>query len=148
MRRKVKPKAINIEKYGDRTTLIANGATVNGDLQFEGALQIEGRVIGNVTAAEGLVRIADNGYVEGEIRSPHIIINGKVTGDVHSSEHLELAAQAEVNGNVFYKLIEMVMGAQVNGSLEYSPEPQVASAPAARQEQERMEIAAEADPLL
>ncbi|WP_426414612.1 bactofilin family protein [Aestuariirhabdus sp. LZHN29] len=129
MRRKVKPKAINIEKYGDRTTLIANGTIVTGDVQFEGALQVEGRVIGNVTATEGLVRIADNGYVEGEIRSPHIIINGKVTGDVHSTEHLELAAQAEVNGNVYYKLIEMVMGAQVNGSLEYSPEPQVKALP-------------------
>ncbi len=123
MRRKVKPKAVNIEKFGDCTTLIANGTTISGDVQFEGALQVEGRIVGNVTAIDGLVRVADNGYVEGEIRAPHIIINGKVTGDVHSSEHLELAAQAEVNGNVYYKLIEMVMGALVNGSLEFSPEP-------------------------
>lgn len=123
MRRKVKPRAINFEKYGDSTTLIANGTTLNGDIHFDGALQIEGRVIGNVTASEGLVRVADNGYVEGKICAPHVIINGKVTGDVRSSEHLELAAQAQVNGNVYYKLIEMVMGALVNGSLEFSPEP-------------------------
>ena len=38
-------------------------------------------------------------------------------GDVYSSEHIELAAKARVIGNVYYHLIEMVMGSEVNGSL-------------------------------
>jgi cytoskeletal protein CcmA (bactofilin family) len=40
-----------------------------------------------------------------------------VEGDVYSSEHIELAAKARVIGNVYYHLIEMVMGSEVNGSL-------------------------------
>jgi len=40
-----------------------------------------------------------------------------VEGDVHSTQHLELAAKARVVGNVYYHLIEMVMGSEVNGSL-------------------------------
>src|SRR5690625_6325461 len=49
-----------------------------------------------------------------------VIINGNVTGNVYSSKHVELAAKAVVEGNVHYQLIEMVKGAQVNGSLVYS----------------------------
>ena len=46
-----------------------------------------------------------------------------VEGDVYSSDHIELAAKARVVGNVYYNLIEMVMGSEVNGSLLHrSPE--------------------------
>ena len=38
-------------------------------------------------------------------------------GDVRSANHLELAAKAVVIGNVYYNLIEMVMGSEVNGNL-------------------------------
>ena len=38
-------------------------------------------------------------------------------GDVRSSSHIELAAKAVVLGSVYYNLIEMVMGSEVNGNL-------------------------------
>ena len=48
---------------------------------------------------------------------PSAIINGLVQGNVRSADHLELAAKAVVVGNVYYNLIEMVMGSEVNGNL-------------------------------
>ena len=48
---------------------------------------------------------------------PSAIINGLVQGDVRSTIHIELAAKAVVAGNVYYNLIEMVMGSEVNGNL-------------------------------
>ena len=45
------------------------------------------------------------------------VVTGTVIGDVHAPGHVELAAQARVHGNVYYSLIEMAMGAEVNGSL-------------------------------
>ncbi len=104
-------------------TLIAHGAELVGDITFRGGLHIDGRIRGNVLAEDGaqaVVRLSDKGEVEGEIRAPHIIINGVIKGDVYSSEHLELAAKASVTGNVYYNMIEMVMGAEVNGSLMHS----------------------------
>ena len=64
-----------------------------------------------------MIRIAETGVVEGEIWVPSAVVNGLVKGDLHSSKHLELAAKSVVIGNVFYNLIEMVMGSEVNGSL-------------------------------
>jgi cytoskeletal protein CcmA (bactofilin family) len=101
-------------------TLISSKTEFIGDIHFSGGLHVDGIVKGSVKAAKGsnaVVRISDHGVIEGEVSAPHVIINGQVVGDVHSSEHVELAGNACVTGTVHYNLIEMVMGAQVNGNL-------------------------------
>ena len=57
------------------------------------------------------------GLVEGEIRAPHIVIDGEVSGDVFASSHLELGSRSRVRGNLHYALMEMAMGAQIEGRL-------------------------------
>lgn len=107
------------------TTLISKDTTVTGDISFAGNLVIEGRVEGNIFAedtAGANLKVLDSGSVAGEIRVPSIVINGSVVGDVFAAEHVELAAKAVVDGNVHYKLIEMVKGAQVNGNLLFRQE--------------------------
>jgi len=102
------------------TSLISRATEVTGDIHFSGALEVEGKVRGNIYADEDSsaeVRIRESGLVQGEIKVPSVIINGLVEGDVHSTQHLELAAKARVLGNVYYHLIEMVIGSEVNGSL-------------------------------
>jgi cytoskeletal protein CcmA (bactofilin family) len=113
----------NAMAFSNNHTLISRGTKVVGDLHFTGDLQIEGHVCGNIMAESGndaKLVVAEKGVVEGEIRVPMVIINGSVNGNVYSSKHVELASKAVVEGNVHYQLIEMVKGAQVNGSLVYS----------------------------
>ena len=100
-------------------TLIAPSARIVGDIEFNGGLHIQGEVDGNITVGEdgGQLVIGESGVVRGEIRVPRITINGRVEGDVNATEHLELASKAQVEGNVFYVMIEMLMGARVNGKL-------------------------------
>ena len=71
-----------------------------------------------------LLTIGTNGYVEGLINVPHIMILGRVKGDVHALEHVELMAESRIEGNVYYKLIEMAMGAEVNGQMLHTVEKQ------------------------
>jgi cytoskeletal protein CcmA (bactofilin family) len=102
------------------TTLISKATEITGDVHFGGVLEVEGKVRGNIYAdddSSAEVRVRESGLVQGEIKVPSVIINGLVEGDVHSTQHLELAAKGRVVGNVYYHLIEMVMGSEVNGSL-------------------------------
>ena len=104
------------------TTLISKATEITGDLHFSGVLEVEGKIRGNIYAdddSSAEVRIRESGLVQGEIKVPLVIVNGLVEGDVHSTQHLELAAKARVVGNVYYHMIEMVMGSEVNGSLSH-----------------------------
>ena len=104
------------------TTLISHETVIVGDVHFCGNLDVEGLVQGNIIAQSGkeaLLRVVGKGRVEGEIRVPCVIVNGVVQGDVYSSKHLELASKSRVQGNVFYTLVEMAAGAEVNGSLTH-----------------------------
>ena len=101
-------------------SLVANNCEIEGDIHFSDQLLINGVVKGNVYAREcikAVVTVSEKGCVEGEIHVPNVIINGKVFGDIHSEKHVELAAKAEIKGNVYYDLIEMVMGSRVDGKL-------------------------------
>jgi cytoskeletal protein CcmA (bactofilin family) len=107
-------------------TLIGAGTTIKGDLSFSGGLHIDGTVHGSIVAAPGaeaMLVVSEKGMIEGEVRAPHVVINGNLKGDIVASERIELASQARVQGNIYYKLLEMAAGAQVNGQIVREEEP-------------------------
>lgn len=101
-------------------SLIGRHTETLGDLRFSGGLHVDGTVKGNVYADDdsgAVLTLSEYGTVEGEVRVPNVVLNGTVIGDVHARDQIELAANARITGNVYYQLIEMAMGAEVNGSL-------------------------------
>lgn len=110
-------------------SLVGHSTKIMGNIDFTGGLLIDGKVIGNISATEdehATITISENGYVQGEIQIPNIIINGTVEGNVYASKHVELARKARVFGNVYYHLFEMAMGAEVNGNLVHVEDDLVA----------------------
>ena len=114
-------------------TLIGQNSELQGDIVFSGGLHVDGTIKGNVFAdaeSASVLSVSERGHIEGEVRVPNIVLNGSVKGDIHASDHIELAEKARVVGNVYYKFIEMVRGAEVNGSLVhkedgFQPAPKV-----------------------
>jgi cytoskeletal protein CcmA (bactofilin family) len=100
-------------------SLIGSGTELHGDVHFKDGLHIDGVVKGNVIAEgeHSMLTMSEDGRIEGEVRVHNLVLNGEVVGDVYASEHIELAPAARVTGNVYYNLIEMAMGAEVNGNL-------------------------------
>ena len=101
-------------------SLIGQNTEIHGDVIFSGGLHVDGTVKGSVIAEKGedsVLTLSERGTIEGEVKVPNVVVNGSVIGDVHATGHVELAALARVHGNVYYSLIEMAMGAEVNGKL-------------------------------
>lgn len=101
-------------------TVIGFGTVIKGNVTFTGGLHVDGSIVGNVIAepdSSAALTLSEKGVVEGDIRVPNVILNGKVVGDVYASERVELAQNAKITGTVYYKLLEMAMGAEVNGQL-------------------------------
>ena len=102
------------------STVIGEGTTISGDLVFSGGLHLDGSVKGDISASEGdevTLTVSEKGEVNGDVRVTHMILNGTVIGDVYVTGRVELAPQARVTGSLYYKLLEMAMGAEVNGQL-------------------------------
>ena len=109
-------------------TLIGSNSKLYGDLNFQGGCHIDGTVKGSVSAdpdTDSALSISDIGNVDGGVTVPYVILNGIVKGDVFASKRVELGATARVIGNVYYNLIQMAEGAEINGKLVHQPEGQV-----------------------
>ncbi len=109
-------------------TLIGANSKVSGDLHFRGGCHIDGTIKGNVVAdpdTESALSISDAGLVDGAVSVPYVVLNGIVKGDVFASQRVELGATARVIGNVYYNLIQMAEGAEINGKLVHQAEGQV-----------------------
>lgn len=117
-----KPKPIRPD-VGAIDTLIGPQVTIRGDVVFSGGLYVEGHIQGKVIAEAGgraVLTLAEQGSIEGEVQVPVVVINGRMTGDVHALERIELAAKARVQGNLHYKVVEMSAGAQLTGRLVHA----------------------------
>lgn len=101
-------------------TLIGVSTEMKGDIAFSGGLRIDGKLKGNITARaddNSTLVLSENALVTGDVSVPHMIVNGKIKGNVRSAERLELQPKAEISGDVTYKVLEIAAGAQLNGTM-------------------------------
>jgi cytoskeletal protein CcmA (bactofilin family) len=101
-------------------TLIGKGARVHGDIDFQGGLHLDGHIIGAVRSnesRESTLSVSETGSIEGAVQVPNVVLSGTIHGDIHAIERVVLGATARVEGNVYYGIIEMTLGAQIIGKL-------------------------------
>ena len=109
-------------------TLVGANTKVSGDVSFSGGCHVDGTVNGNVSAdpdSDSALSVSEDGNIEGGVTVPYVILHGIVKGDLFASQRVELGPTARVIGNVYYNLIEMAIGAEINGKLVHHPEGQV-----------------------
>ena len=109
-------------------TLVGPETKISGDVFFRGHCHVDGIIKGSVSAdpdTSSILSIADTGTVDGGVTVPFVVLNGIVKGDVFANQRVELGATARVVGNVYYNLIQMAEGAEINGKLVHQPEGQV-----------------------
>jgi cytoskeletal protein CcmA (bactofilin family) len=105
--------------------LIGAGTRIEGNINFSGGLRVDGHIKGGVAAADekpSTLVLAEHASIEGEIHVSHAVINGTVVGPIHGGEYVELQAKANVTGDVYYKTLEIQLGAIVQGRLVHRGE--------------------------
>ena len=101
-------------------SLIAQGSHIDGNVKFAEGLRVDGEVVGDILASPeqaSILVISESAVVQGKIHADHVIINGTVHGPVHARELLELQPKARIEGDVYYKALEMHQGAMITGQL-------------------------------
>ncbi len=98
-------------------SIVAKDLTIAGDLQADGVVRIEGRVVGNVHAGDQVL-ISEGGIVEGDVVAREAVVAGRVHGCIHGEERVELQASAVVHGDITTRRLLMQEGGQVNGGVK------------------------------
>ncbi len=105
------------EKFG---TLIGPQAEFEGQLLLGESVRIDGRVVGNVLARPDQaisVVIGPDAEVVGDVSAERVIVAGKVAGNIHAKDRIELHAGCLIQGDLKYTSIAVEHGARVQGLL-------------------------------
>ena len=101
------------------TTLIGENTEIKGVVHFSGGLHVVGIINGGAVSEneDSLLIVSESALVTGEVRVKHLIVNGQIDGDIYVDGKVELFDKARINGDIHYKILELPVGAQVNGKL-------------------------------
>lgn len=101
-------------------SLIGQGTSLSGNLNFAGGLRVDGRVEGDVVAADpknGTLVVSEKAVITGSVRCSHLILNGEINGPIEVLKYVELQPKAKVRGDLSYQTLEMHAGAIIEGRL-------------------------------
>jgi cytoskeletal protein CcmA (bactofilin family) len=99
------------------STIIGSGITIEGDVSSDEDVVVQGTVRGKLSAREGVV-VEQGGVVEADIQGGATSVAGSVTGNIHSTDRVDLQGGAKVVGNVKATRITIADGAQFKGNVD------------------------------
>ena len=105
----------NGETDGLMNTIIGKDTVINGTLDVQGSLRIDGTIKGKIICSD-CVTVGATGLVEAEIEAATAIIAGRMSGNVHTSEKIELQAKCEMEGDLKTKSLVIEQGAVFCGA--------------------------------
>lgn len=88
---------------------------MKGDLKFSGSFQIDGRFSGTIESKSTLV-IGENGNVDADVNIATIVINGKIKGNIHATEKVEISATGRVTGSIIAPRLIVKEGAHLESN--------------------------------
>ncbi len=110
----------NRRKQPPIKSLIAHGSHIAGNYMFTDGLRIDGALVGDIRGDEdrpSILVVSETASITGAIHADHLIINGHVHGPVHARVMLELQPKARIEGDVYYRALEMHQGATISGQM-------------------------------
>jgi cytoskeletal protein CcmA (bactofilin family) len=109
---------------GSEVATIGKSVVVKGELSGSEDLIVDGEVEGNISLRGQTCTIGPNGRVRANIEARNVIIHGKVNGDIHASERVELRKTASLAGDIATARISIDDGAFFKGGIDIQkPEP-------------------------
>ncbi|MDQ6961282.1 MAG: polymer-forming cytoskeletal protein [Mariprofundaceae bacterium] len=104
-------------------TLIGEHSKIIGDLNFEGAVRIDGTFEGNIhSSKEGTLIVSEGGKVKGDVSVPNLILHGSITGNVQSSKNLQVGEKGILAGDLFYHIFTVDPGGYIDGRCSHITE--------------------------
>lgn len=100
---------------------IAMGTTINGDMESDSDMRIDGNIIGNVYCKAKIV-LGESGIIQGNLKAVNADLFGTVNGNVNAGDLLCLKSKSTVNGDINAKRLQIEPNATFNGQCKMTDE--------------------------
>ena len=98
-----------------KTSTIAAGVEIVGEIKANGNIRIDGKVKGNITLTGKLV-VVNTGVIEGDVKCKNANIAGKFDGKIIVEETLTLHETSSVHGDIVTDKLVVENGAVFTGT--------------------------------
>ncbi len=98
------------------TPFLGAEASVEGTIEFQGTIRLDGKVNGKIISKNGTVIIGETAAVEADIMVDSAVIMGKVKGVVQAGKKIEVYPPGSVDGDIQSPVISIDAGVKFNGN--------------------------------
>ncbi len=103
---------------------IGKSVVVKGELSGSEDLYVDGEVEGSIALRGQTLTVGPNGRVRANVEARNVVLHGRVDGDVHATERVELRKTASLAGDISTARISIEDGAFFKGTIDIQkPEP-------------------------
>ena len=99
----------------NRLNVIGEGTSIQGDIQSNGDIRIDGSLVGNLST-QGKLVIGNSGKITGDIQCKNAEISGGIEGKITVAELLSLKASAKLHGDIITKKLAIEPNAVFTGT--------------------------------
>src|SRR5271167_3382143 len=99
-------------------SIVGKLLVVKGELSGKEALVVDGEVEGSITLHGQRLTVRPDGRIRGNIEADHVILQGRVEGDIQASDRVELFRSASFTGDMSTGRISIEEGAFFKGKLD------------------------------
>lgn len=115
------------KKHPKLEVIIGSETVIKGEIVSKGTVRIDGRFEGNLSA--DCVIIGEGGNILGDVTAKSMLAAGRLTGNVHSTDNVEIQPKGEIFGDIYTLKLSVAEGGvfegrscmQKNRELEYKP---------------------------
>ncbi len=95
-------------------TVVGPSVKIQGDLNSEGNIKIEGQVSGKVKTSQSLF-VIPGAKIAADVLAGNAVVGGEIQGNLKISGHLILQSTAKILGDVTCQILRVEDGAQFSG---------------------------------
>jgi cytoskeletal protein CcmA (bactofilin family) len=101
------------KKQAKLDTIVGPDSILKGDITSKGTIKVDGAIEGNVTS--DCLIIGETGSLSGDVTVREIVVGGKVIGNIHAADGVDIQRKGEVCGDIFAARLTIAEGGHFDG---------------------------------
>jgi cytoskeletal protein CcmA (bactofilin family) len=121
----------NMSTNASSKNVLNSDVEIKGNIKFSGELTLDGKLEGEIQT-DGTLQLGDSATINGNIAAQSVIVRGKVHGNIHAREKIEIKSKAELFGDIRASKLVIEEGVTYVGKTEVNPNKVSPTAPPVR----------------